>query len=71
MERELTTTGTFTIEYCGSPRDSEMASSQYMTAAKCSPFTGIWKEPDMSQCNNTEGITRRLKVFAKSIDTGE
>ncbi|CAJ1099207.1 adhesion G-protein coupled receptor G6-like [Octopus vulgaris] len=54
--------------YC-SPRDSEMASSQYMTAAKCSPFTGIWKEPDMSQCNNTDWITQRLKDIVISIDT--
>ncbi|CAI9744539.1 adhesion G-protein coupled receptor G6-like [Octopus vulgaris] len=54
--------------YC-SPRDSEMASSQYMTTAKCSPFTGIWKEPDMSQCNDTVRITERLNDIAKSIDT--
>ncbi|CAJ1099412.1 adhesion G-protein coupled receptor G6-like isoform X1 [Octopus vulgaris] len=65
---EIPCLGNVATRYC-SPRDSEMASSQYMTTAKYSPFTGIWKEPDMSQCNNTEGITRRLKVFAKSIDT--
>ncbi|XP_029656274.1 adhesion G-protein coupled receptor G6-like [Octopus sinensis] len=46
-----------------------MASSQYMTTAKCSPFTGIWKEPDMSQCNNTDWITQRLKDIVISIDT--
>ncbi|CAJ1099201.1 adhesion G-protein coupled receptor G6-like [Octopus vulgaris] len=65
---EIPCLGNVATRYC-SPRDSEMASSQYMTAAKCSPFTGIWKEPDMSQCNNTDWITQRLKDIVISIDT--
>ncbi|XP_036369868.1 adhesion G protein-coupled receptor A2-like [Octopus sinensis] len=40
-----------------------------MTSRKCSPFTGVWQEPDMSQCNNTEWITRELKnITIKGID---
>ncbi|CAI9744537.1 adhesion G-protein coupled receptor G6-like [Octopus vulgaris] len=47
----------------------EMASSQSRTSLKCSPFTGIWQEPDMSQCYNTEWITRRLKdIRSQDID---
>ncbi|XP_036370684.1 uncharacterized protein LOC118768405 [Octopus sinensis] len=47
----------------------EMASNQSRTSLKCSPFTGIWQEPDMSQCYNTEGITRRLKdIRSQDID---
>ncbi|XP_014788534.1 uncharacterized protein LOC106867080, partial [Octopus bimaculoides] len=57
-----------------SPRTVEhikMASSQYTISPKCSPFTGIWQDPDMSQCYNTEWITRRLKDIArKNIDKG-
>ncbi|CAI9718876.1 adhesion G-protein coupled receptor G6-like isoform X2 [Octopus vulgaris] len=40
----------------------EMASSQNMSSQKCSPFTGIWQEPDMSQCYNAEQ--------SKGIDDG-
>ncbi|XP_036369832.1 adhesion G-protein coupled receptor G6-like [Octopus sinensis] len=40
-----------------------------MTSRKCSPFTGVWQEPDMSQCNNTEWITGKLKnITTKGID---
>ncbi|XP_036361341.1 uncharacterized protein LOC118764575 [Octopus sinensis] len=39
----------------------EMPTNQYGTSPKCSPFTGVWQEPDMSQCYNTEGITQQLK----------
>ncbi|XP_014776513.1 uncharacterized protein LOC106873593, partial [Octopus bimaculoides] len=46
----------------------EMPTNQNMTSPKCSPFTGIWQEPDMSQCYNTEGITRELKNISKEID---
>ncbi|XP_036370678.1 uncharacterized protein LOC118768402 [Octopus sinensis] len=67
---EIPCLGNVATRYC-SPRDSEMASSQYMTAVKCSPFTGIWKDPDMSQCNNTDWITQRLKDIVISIDTGD
>ncbi|XP_036369862.1 adhesion G-protein coupled receptor G6-like isoform X3 [Octopus sinensis] len=36
---------------------------------KCSPFTGVWQEPDMSQCYNTEGITQQLKnISNEDID---
>ncbi|XP_036370808.1 adhesion G-protein coupled receptor G6-like [Octopus sinensis] len=59
--------------YC-SPRTVghlEMASSQSMTPLKCSPFTGIWQEPDMSQCYNTEWITQRLgNIRSQRIDQG-
>ncbi|CAJ1099354.1 adhesion G-protein coupled receptor G6-like isoform X2 [Octopus vulgaris] len=41
----------------------EMASSQNLSSQKCSPFTGIWQEPDMSQCYNAEQ--------SKGIDDGE
>ncbi|CAI9743483.1 adhesion G-protein coupled receptor G6-like [Octopus vulgaris] len=49
--------------YCSSGKMeySEMSTSQYVKSPKCSPFTGVWKEPDMSQCYNTEGITQQLK----------
>ncbi|CAJ1099289.1 adhesion G-protein coupled receptor G6-like isoform X2 [Octopus vulgaris] len=40
----------------------EMASSQNLSSQKCSPFTGIWQEPDMSQCYNAEQ--------SKGIDDG-
>ncbi|XP_036370807.1 adhesion G-protein coupled receptor G6-like isoform X2 [Octopus sinensis] len=59
--------------YCSSRTvgHPEMASSQNMSSQKCSPYNGIWKEPDMSQCYNTEWITRRLKDIArKNIDKG-
>ncbi|CAI9727051.1 Hypothetical predicted protein [Octopus vulgaris] len=39
----------------------EMPTNQYGTSPKCSTFTGVWQEPDMSQCYNTEGITQQLK----------
>ncbi|XP_052834106.1 adhesion G-protein coupled receptor G6 isoform X1 [Octopus bimaculoides] len=70
---ELPCYGNVATRYC-SPRtvgDSEMASSQYMTSAKCSPFTGIWQVPDMSQCYNAERIIQRLSTIArKDIHTG-
>uniref|UniRef100_A0A0L8I5U9 GAIN-B domain-containing protein n=1 Tax=Octopus bimaculoides TaxID=37653 RepID=A0A0L8I5U9_OCTBM len=48
-----------------------MLSSQTKTSLKCSPFTGIWQEPDMSECYNTEWITRRLKnIRSQVIDEG-
>ncbi|CAJ1099261.1 slit homolog 1 protein-like isoform X13 [Octopus vulgaris] len=40
----------------------EMASSQNLSSQKCSPFTGIWQEADMSQCYNAEQ--------SKGIDDG-
>ncbi|XP_036371393.1 uncharacterized protein LOC118768651, partial [Octopus sinensis] len=40
---------------------SENATIQHMTSPKCSPFTGVWQEPDMTQCYNTERITQQLK----------
>ncbi|CAI9743463.1 Hypothetical predicted protein [Octopus vulgaris] len=39
----------------------EMPTNQYGTSPKGSPFTGVWQEPDMSQCYNTERITQQLK----------
>eukprot|EP00106_Octopus_bimaculoides_P015091 XP_014782533.1 PREDICTED: uncharacterized protein LOC106877970 [Octopus bimaculoides] len=49
----------------------EMTTSQYMTLRKCSPFTGIWLKPNMSQCFNTEWITRQLKnITSEDIDKG-
>ncbi|CAI9744523.1 adhesion G-protein coupled receptor G6-like [Octopus vulgaris] len=49
----------------------EMASSQNMSSQKCSPFTGIWQEPDMSQCYNAEQTTQGLKdIESKDIDDG-
>ncbi|XP_036370814.1 uncharacterized protein LOC115226131 [Octopus sinensis] len=49
----------------------EMASSQNMSSQKCSPFTGIWQEPDMSQCCNAEQTTQGLKdIESKGIDVG-
>ncbi|CAI9743447.1 adhesion G-protein coupled receptor G6-like [Octopus vulgaris] len=39
----------------------EMPTNQYGTSPKCSPLTGVWQEPDMSQCYKTEGITQQLK----------
>ncbi|CAI9743445.1 adhesion G-protein coupled receptor G6-like [Octopus vulgaris] len=49
--------------YCSSGKMeySETPTSQYVKSPKCSPFTGVWKEPDMSQCYNTEGITQQLE----------
>ncbi|XP_029652540.1 adhesion G protein-coupled receptor L2-like [Octopus sinensis] len=35
--------------------------SQDMPSPKCSPFTGVWQTPDMSQCNNTKEITQKLE----------
>ncbi|XP_029652320.2 adhesion G-protein coupled receptor G6-like [Octopus sinensis] len=50
-------------------RHCSSRTSPYMTSRKCSPFTGVWQEPDMSQCNNTEWITRELKnITIKGID---
>ncbi|CAI9743664.1 adhesion G-protein coupled receptor G6-like [Octopus vulgaris] len=49
-------------------RHCSSRTSPYMTSRKCSPFTGVWQEPDMSQCNNTEWITRELKNITKGID---
>ncbi|XP_036363929.1 adhesion G-protein coupled receptor G6-like [Octopus sinensis] len=47
----------------------EMPTSQNMTSPQCSPFTGIWEEPDISQCYNTEWITRQLKdIKCQDID---
>ncbi|CAI9741269.1 adhesion G-protein coupled receptor G6-like [Octopus vulgaris] len=40
---------------------SEMPTSHYVKSLKCSPFTGVWKEPDMSECYNTERITQQLE----------
>ncbi|XP_029653000.2 uncharacterized protein LOC115226146 isoform X1 [Octopus sinensis] len=49
----------------------EMASSQNLSSQKCSPFTGIWQEPDMSQCCNAEQTTQGLKdIESKGIDVG-
>ncbi|CAI9743462.1 adhesion G-protein coupled receptor G6-like [Octopus vulgaris] len=39
----------------------EMPTNQYGTSPKGSSFTGVWQEPDMSQCYNTERITQQLK----------
>ncbi|XP_036355742.1 uncharacterized protein LOC118761705 [Octopus sinensis] len=48
---------------------SEKATIQHMTSPKCSPFTGVWQEPDMSQCYNTERITQQLKnITNEDID---
>ncbi|CAI9731206.1 Hypothetical predicted protein [Octopus vulgaris] len=47
----------------------EMPTSQNMTSPQCSPFTGIWEEPDISQCYNTEWIARQLKdIKCQDID---
>ncbi|XP_052827986.1 uncharacterized protein LOC128249170 [Octopus bimaculoides] len=47
----------------------EMPTSQTMTSPQCSPFTGIWEEPDISRCYNTEWITRQLKdIKSQDID---
>ncbi|CAI9728641.1 Hypothetical predicted protein [Octopus vulgaris] len=48
----------------------EMPTNQYGASPKCSPFTGVWQEPDMSQCYNTEGITQQLKNIT-SEDIGK
>ncbi|CAI9743450.1 adhesion G-protein coupled receptor G6-like [Octopus vulgaris] len=48
----------------------EMPTNQYGTSPKCSPFTGVWQEPDMSQCYNTEGITQQLKNIT-IVDIGK
>ncbi|CAI9743413.1 adhesion G-protein coupled receptor G6-like [Octopus vulgaris] len=48
---------------------SEKATIQHMTSPKCSPFTGVWQEPDMSHCYNTERITQQLKnITNEDID---
>ncbi|CAI9743460.1 adhesion G-protein coupled receptor G6-like [Octopus vulgaris] len=57
--------------YCSSGKMeySETPTSHYVKSPKCSPFTGVWKEPDMSQCYNTEGITQQLKnIASEDID---
>ncbi|CAI9728636.1 Hypothetical predicted protein [Octopus vulgaris] len=59
--------------YCSSGKMeySEMPTSQYVKSPKCSPFTGVWKEPDMSECYNTEGITRQLEnITSEDINEG-
>ncbi|XP_036370806.1 uncharacterized protein LOC115226217 isoform X2 [Octopus sinensis] len=45
----------------------EMASSQNLSSQKCSPFTGIWQEPDMSQCYNAEQSKGIDDGFTKSF----
>ncbi|XP_029637051.2 uncharacterized protein LOC115212327 [Octopus sinensis] len=45
----------------------EMASSQNLSSQKCSPFTGIWQEPDMSQCYNAEQTKGIDDGFTKSF----
>ncbi|CAI9743441.1 adhesion G-protein coupled receptor G6-like [Octopus vulgaris] len=57
--------------YCSSGKMeySETPTSHYVKSPKCSPFTGVWKEPDMSQCYNTEGITQQLEnITSEDID---
>ncbi|XP_014779393.2 uncharacterized protein LOC106875668 [Octopus bimaculoides] len=41
-----------------------MPRNPYVTSPKCSLFTGVWQEPDMSQCYNTEEITQQLKKIS-------
>ncbi|CAI9718378.1 adhesion G-protein coupled receptor G6-like [Octopus vulgaris] len=41
------------------------------TTQKCKPFTGVWQKPKMSQCNNTEWITQKLKdIHRQDINQG-
>ncbi|XP_014782543.1 adhesion G-protein coupled receptor G6 [Octopus bimaculoides] len=57
--------------HCSSRKavDLEIQTNQNMISRECSPFTGIWQEPDMSQCYNTEWITRQLKnITSQDID---
>ncbi|CAI9744518.1 adhesion G-protein coupled receptor G6-like isoform X2 [Octopus vulgaris] len=70
---EIPCHGNVATRHC-SPRTvghPEMASSQNLSSQKCSPFTGIWQEPDMSQCYNAEQTTQGLKdIENKGIDDG-
>ncbi|XP_036355137.1 uncharacterized protein LOC118761398, partial [Octopus sinensis] len=54
----------------GNVAQLEMPTNQYGTSRKCSPFTGVWQEPDMSQCYNTERITQQLKNIT-IVDIGK
>ncbi|CAJ1099359.1 adhesion G-protein coupled receptor G6-like isoform X2 [Octopus vulgaris] len=61
---EIPCNGNVATRHCSSRTmgHPEMASSQNLSSQKCSPFTGIWQEPDMSQCYNAEQ--------SKGIDDG-
>ncbi|CAI9728479.1 adhesion G-protein coupled receptor G6-like [Octopus vulgaris] len=54
----------------GNVAQLEMPTNQYGTSRKCSPFTGVWQKPDMSQCYNTERITQQLKNIT-IVDIGK
>ncbi|CAI9732351.1 adhesion G-protein coupled receptor G6-like isoform X2, partial [Octopus vulgaris] len=61
---EIPCHGNVATRHCSSRtmRHPEMASSQNLSSQKCSPFTGIWQEADMSQCYSAEQ--------SKGIDDG-
>ncbi|XP_052833205.1 adhesion G-protein coupled receptor G6 isoform X2 [Octopus bimaculoides] len=51
-----------------SPRTTAL--SQNMTSLKCSQVSGVWQKPDMSKCNDTKWISRKLEDL-KNQDINE
>eukprot|EP00106_Octopus_bimaculoides_P021286 XP_014788728.1 PREDICTED: G-protein coupled receptor 126-like [Octopus bimaculoides] len=59
--------------YCSSSTalQQEIPTSHSKIKQKCTPFTGVWQKPNLSQCNNTKWINQKLKdIKIQNIDEG-